>query len=155
MFPSDAKNVFEDQTTGDRTKDAVLADSSLGVNSVDDAIFQGSVDTEALGFYHTEQSLSAAITYVNRYIDDNETWTGETRYFDRRVTLSSSDEAYVTYCSDESKSFIKDKKTGKIQNTPTTKDSYVLYDTKLAKNAEGVWQTTDVVSERGDKACQP
>jgi hypothetical protein len=154
-FPSGAENVFEDQETGDATKDAVLADSVLSVNSVDDAIFQDSTDTKALGFYNTGRALSSAITYVNRYIDDNETWTGETRYFDYKVTLSGSDEAYVTYCSDESNSFIKNKKTGKIQKTPTTKDSYVLYNTKLAKNAEGVWQTTDVASTRGHKACQP
>nr|WP_206439887.1 hypothetical protein [Streptomyces scabichelini] len=154
-FPSGAENVFEDQKTGDATKDAVLADSALSVNSVDDAIFQSSVDTKALGFYNAGKALSSAITYANRYINDNETWTGETRYFDRKVTLSGNDEAYVTYCSDESKSFIKNKKTGKIQKTPTTKDSYVLYNTKLAKNAEGVWQTTDVVSTRGHKACQP
>ena len=154
-FPSDAKNVFEYEKTGNAAKDAALADSTLSVNSVDEAIFEGSTDTEALGFYNTESALSASITYALRYINEKETWVGETRYFDYKVRLSGDDGAYVTYCSDESKSFIKDRTTGKVENTPTTANAYVLYNTKLAKNAEGVWQTTDISSNRGDEACQP
>ncbi|MEV0690892.1 hypothetical protein [Streptomyces sp. NPDC050388] len=154
-FPSDAKNVFEYEKTGDAVKDEVLADSVLSVNSVDEAIFAGSTDTKALGFYNTEKALSGSITYVLGYIKKNDTWVGETRYFDYKVSLSGANSAYVTYCSDESKSFIKHKKTGKVEDTPTTADSYVLYNTKLEKNAEGVWQTTDVASNRGSKECQP
>ncbi|MEH0418842.1 hypothetical protein [Streptomyces sp. B21-083] len=154
-FPPDAKNVFEYQKSGDAVKDAALADSTLSVNSVDEAIFEGSADTKALGFYNTDKALSGSITYVLGYIKKNHTWVGETRYFDYKVTVPGGGGVYVTYCSDESKSFIKNKKTGKIQNTPTTANSYVLYNTKLAKNAEGVWQTTAVASNRGNKACQP
>ncbi|MBO4258010.1 hypothetical protein [Streptomyces griseorubiginosus] len=154
-FPSYAKNVFEDQKTGDTTKDAVLADSAMSVNSMDDAIFKGSTDAEALGFYNSGKALSSAITFVQGYIDKNDTWIGETRYFDRKVTLSGDGQAYVTYCSDESKSFLKNKRTGKVDKTPTSADSYVLYHTSLSKNPQGVWQTTDIVSNRGDKACQP
>ncbi|CAM5726729.1 Lipoprotein OS=Streptomyces albaduncus OX=68172 GN=FHS32_001130 PE=4 SV=1 [Streptomyces griseoloalbus] len=154
-FPADAKNVFEGGETGDPTKDAVLADSASGVNSVDEAIFEGNTDTEALGFYNADKALSSAITYVQRYIDANDTWIGETRYFDREVTLKGARKAYVTYCSDESKSYIKNKKTGKVDKSPATSNSYVLYNAALTKNAEGVWQTTDVVSKRGAKECQP
>ncbi|MGY5058070.1 hypothetical protein ACWDFR_29010 [Streptomyces sp. 900105755] len=154
-FPSDAKNVFEDAKTGDATKDAVLADSALGVNSVDEAIFKGSTDTKALGFYHSGKALESSITYVQGFIDDSDTWIGEIRFFDRKVTLSGTNRAYVTYCSDESKAFVKNKKTKKVDRNPATSKSYVLYHTVLAKNADGVWQTTDIASNRGDKACQP
>ncbi|MET7319989.1 hypothetical protein [Streptomyces sp. NPDC005549] len=154
-FPSDAKNVFEYEKTGNATKDEILADSALSVNSVDEAIFEGSTDTKAFGFYNVEAALSDSITYVLGYINEKHTWVGETRYFDYKVSLSGDREAYVTYCSDESKSFIKDKRTGKVMNTPTTADGYVLYNAKLAKSAEGVWQTTDIASSRGSKKCQP
>lgn len=154
-FPSDAKNVFEGDKTGDPVKDAVLADNALGVNAVDEAIFQGSTDTKALGFYNTEKALESSITYAQRYIDGNDTWTGVTRYFNRKATLDGADKAYVTYCSDESKSFIKSKKTGKVDKSAATSDSYVLYNTALKRNADGVWQTTNIVSERGADECQP
>ncbi|WP_333754005.1 hypothetical protein, partial [Streptomyces sp. IBSBF 2394] len=154
-FASDAKNVFEGGGTGDAKKDAVLKDSSLAVNAVDEAIFKGSTGTKALGYYNAEKALSSSITYVQGYIDDNDTWIGVTRYFNRKVTFSGEDQAYVTYCSDESKSYIKNKETGKVDRSAATADSYVLYNTKLAKNTAGVWQTTDIASNRGDKACQP
>lgn len=154
-FPSTAKNVFEDTKTGDATKDAVLADSALSVNSVDEAILTGSTSTKALGFYNTGKALNASITFINDYLNKKDTWIGETWFFDRKVTLSGADKAYVTYCSDESKSFIKNRTTGEVDRTPTTSQSYVLYHTVLAKNADGVWQTSDIVSNRGDHACQP
>ncbi|MBT3164347.1 hypothetical protein HTV80_14660 [Streptomyces sp. Vc74B-19] len=154
-FPSDAKNVFEYEKTGNAAKDAALRDSTLSVNSVDEAIFKGSTDTEALGYYHADRALSSSIDFVLRYIKANDTWVGETRYFDYEVELSGDSKAYVTYCSDESKSFLKNRKTGKVDNNPSTAESYVLYRTALARNAEGVWQTTDVTSDRGSQKCQP
>ncbi|WP_407111040.1 hypothetical protein ACE1N8_22575 [Streptomyces sp. DSM 116494] len=154
-FPSDAKNVFEGGKTGDPTKDAVLAHNAFSVNSVDEAIFKGSTDTKALGFYNADKALSSSITYAQRYIDDDDTWTGVTRYFNRKVTLSGDNKAYVTYCSDESKSYIKSKKTGKVDKSPASSDSYVLYNAALTRNAKGIWQTTDLVSERGATSCQP
>jgi hypothetical protein len=154
-FPSDAKNVFEYDKTGDKVKDAVLADSMLSVNSVDEAIFKGSTGTKALGFYNTGKALESSITFVQQYIDGGDTWVGVTRYFDYKVALSGEDKAYVTYCSDESKSHVKSRKTGKIDNSPATADDYVLYNTSLTKNADGVWQTINIASNGGAKACKP
>ncbi|MEU6446651.1 hypothetical protein [Streptomyces sp. NPDC046979] len=154
-FPSDAKNVFEGEKTGDSAKDAVLADNASSIKAVDEAIFKGSAETKALGFYNVDKALSSSIAYVQGYIDDNDTWIGVTRYFDRKVRLKGTDKAYVTYCSDESKSYIKNKKSGKVDKSVASADSFVLYNTALTKNAAGVWQTTDISSKRGDAACQP
>jgi hypothetical protein len=154
-FPSYAKNVFEDQHTGDPVTDAVLADNEQSVQSVDDALFQGTTKTEALDFYNTGQGLEKATAYVQGALDKGYTWTGTDRYFDRKVTLLSNGSASVVYCSDESKSFPMHRKTRKIDNVPTTADSYVLYNAHLKKNAEGVWQTDNVLADRGSKQCQP
>ncbi|WP_179851335.1 hypothetical protein [Streptomyces sp. TLI_55] len=154
-FPSDAKNVFEYEKTGDAVKDAALSDSTLSVKSLNEAIFKGSTGTKALGFYNTDKALESSITYVQRFIDSGDTWVGEIRYFDYDVKLSGKAKAYVTYCSDESKAYIKDKKTQKVEKEAATANSYVLYHSSLTKNADGVWQTANVVSDRGDKTCQP
>jgi hypothetical protein len=154
-FPSDAKNVFEYEKTGDAAKDAALADSTLSVRSLNEAIFEGGTGTEALGFYNTGKALESSITYVQRFVDSGDTWVGEIRYFDYEVALSGKTKAYVTYCSDESKAYVKDKKTEKVDKEAATANSYVLYHSSLTKNADGVWQTASVVSDRGDKACQP
>lgn len=155
VFPSDARNVFENQKTGDAKKDAVLADNAERINSLDDAIFQGRVNTDALGFYSAQGALDSARSFVKGYLDHEHSWTGVTRYFDRKVTFKGDGSAVVIYCSDESKSFLKDRKTDKRQNTATSADSYVLYNTKLVKNADDVWQTVNVISKRGAAQCQP
>ncbi|MGI5367670.1 hypothetical protein [Streptomyces iakyrus] len=154
-FPPDARNVFEYEKTGDAAKDVVLKDSTLSINSVDEAILKGNTDTKALGFYNVGKALESSISYAQRYIDGGDTWIGETRYFDYKVTLTGEKKAYVTYCSDESKSFIKNRKTEKVDRSPADADSFVLYNTSLTKNADGVWQTSNIGSDRGSKACRP
>lgn len=155
MFPKDAKDVFEGQQTGDSNKDAVLADNAQWVESMDDAIFQGTANTKALGFYSRGKGLESATAFVKGALSKGYTWTGEVRFFNRTATILKDGSASVIYCSDESKEFLKHRKTGKIDNTPTTADSYVLYNTHLKKNQQGVWQTDNVGSVRGAKQCQP
>ena len=81
--------------------------------------------------------------------------TGEARYYDRNVTLKNKNTALLSFCADESKGFSKDKKTGKADKTPVTKNSYVLYNTRLEKNSSGTWQTSQIISTRGAAQCQP
>jgi hypothetical protein len=154
-FPSYAKDVFEGQHTGDATKDAILSDSAQSVRSVDEAIFQGTTHTKALEFYNIGKGYENSIIYVSGVLKKGYTWTGTVRFFDRKVTILAPGQASVIYCSDESKEFPKHRKTGKIDNVPTTSQSYVLYNTDLKKNAQGVWQTDNVSSFRGSKQCQP
>ncbi|WUH93645.1 hypothetical protein OG900_28390 [Streptomyces sp. NBC_00433] len=154
-FPADAKDVFEGGSTGDATKDAILADNQQWVMALDDAIFQGTAATKALGFYTAGTANDTATRYVSGYLSKNYTWTGTVRFFDRKATILGTGHAAVIYCSDESKAFLKDRKSGKIDNTPTTSDSYVLYNTDLKRNAQGVWQTDGMLQNRGAKQCQP
>ncbi|WP_328463761.1 hypothetical protein [Streptomyces sp. NBC_00448] len=154
-FPSDAHDVFEDQHTGDATKDAILADNAQWVESMDDAVFQGKADTKALTFYGVGMGYQKALPYIHGFLGKGKSWTGTVRFFDRKATLLSPGNAAVIYCSDESKAFPKDRKSGKVEHTAGSSDDYVLYNTDLKKNAQGVWQTDNVTSYRGAKQCQP
>ncbi|MFE1024116.1 hypothetical protein ACFW5I_06075 [Streptomyces sp. NPDC058818] len=154
-LPSDLKLVFEETETGDPVKDAVLADNAERMRAVDAAIAGTDPKGEALGFYNTGKALEAAVSWVAQFEKANATLTGEARYFERRVTLKGKTSAVLTFCADESKGFSKDKKTGEIAKTPVTKNSYVLYNTRLDKNAGGVWQTSQIISTRGAAQCQP
>ncbi|MFC4034098.1 hypothetical protein ACFO3J_21855 [Streptomyces polygonati] len=153
-FPSYAKNVFEDQYTGDPAKDAVLADNERWVDSMDDAIFRGTASTKELAFYSTGRGTELAVAYVQGYIAKGDKWAGSTRFFARKVSLLGGDTASVVYCSDESQSHITNPKKP-TKHTPTSPDSYVLYNTHLTLNAQGVWQTDNVVSDRGARQCRP
>jgi hypothetical protein len=154
-LPSDLTLTFEGSKTGDSIKDAVLADSAENMRAVDAAITGTDPKGEALGYYNTDRALEAAVTWVQQFKDAGSTITGEVRYYDRNVTLKSKTSASLTFCADESKGYSKDKKTGKINKTPVTKNSYVVYNTRLDKSSEGVWQTSQIISTRGAAQCQP
>jgi hypothetical protein len=154
-FPAGAKNVFDVQHTGDPAKDAVLADNSQAVDSVDAAIMGGKNRTPAMEFYYSEVALRGAADFVQGYLDKGDTWVGTTRYFDRKVTLRNDGSAVLIYCSDETKSFLKKRKTGKVTNAAGSADDYVLYNARLQKNSQGVWITLSLLSNRGAKECQP
>ncbi|GAA5213140.1 hypothetical protein [Streptomyces thinghirensis] len=154
-LPSDVENVFEGGKTGDAVKDAVLADNERMINSIDEAITVDAKEHPALKFYSKDNALMAAASYVQSFYEAGTTWTGSTRYYDREVTLSGQSAATVTYCGDETKSYSKDRKTKEVKKTPGDSDDYVSYSARMKKSAEGVWQTTNVVSERGAEKCQP
>ncbi|MER6226962.1 hypothetical protein ABT189_41515 [Streptomyces sp900105755] len=154
-LPSDVRLTFEGGRTGDAVKDEVLADSAEMTRAVDAAIAGTDPKGQAMGYYTTGKALEASLSWVSQFKKANVTITGVVRYYDRKVTLESKTSALLTYCGDESKGFSKDKKTNKINKTPVTKDSYVTYNTRLDKNSDGVWQTSQIISTRGAAQCQP
>ncbi|MDN3287986.1 hypothetical protein QWL27_19705 [Streptomyces thermocarboxydus] len=154
-LPADLKLTFEGGETGDPVKDAILTDNAERMRAVDAAITGTDLEGKALAFYNTGKALKAAQDWVAQFEEAGATITGEARYYEREVTLKGEDSAALTFCADESKGFSKDKKTNEIHKTPVTKNSYVLYNTRLDKNADGVWQTSQIISNRGAAQCQP
>ncbi|MFF3988985.1 hypothetical protein [Streptomyces sp. NPDC001601] len=153
MLPGDMKSVFEGWKTGDATKDAALADAERALNSVDDAIARGDTKSKALAFYYRDDALVSEVKWVKAWFDANISWTGTIRYFDPQVTLRDKKTAVVIYCADDSKAYNKDRKTGKADKTSTGESPYTLYNTRMAKNDAGVWQTTGLVTKRGHERC--
>jgi hypothetical protein len=86
-LPSDVENVFEGGTTGDPVKDAVLADNERRINSIDEAITVDARKYPALKFYSKGDALMSAASYIMSFRDENRSFTGKTRYYDREVTL--------------------------------------------------------------------
>jgi hypothetical protein len=154
-LPSDVTLTFEGGQTGDAVKDAVLADGAERARAEDAAITGTDPKGEGLAYYNTGKALEATLSWVAQFKRANVTITGVVRYFDRKVTLRSKTSAILTFCGDESKGFSKNKKTGKINKTPVNKDSYVSYNTRLDRNSDGVWQTSQIISIRGAAQCQP
>ena len=152
-LPSDVTDKYEDWKTGDDTEDAVLADTARRIDVTNDAILRGDTGAPGLSFYYRDKALTGAVEWVQAYVDANLSFTGTTRYYAPQVTLSGENSATVVYCSDESMGFNKDRKTNKVDKTPSDESPYVLYNTRLEMNGQGVWQTTNLVSKRGDKKC--
>jgi hypothetical protein len=155
-LPSDMKLAFEDQRTGEATKDAILADNARAVSTVWQAMAYGDLKKSGMGFYYTDTALTGVYRYAKNNIAKNISWAGTLRYYDRQVTLfDDKASAALTYCVDESKADLKDRKTNKVQGTKTSSDSYVYYNAGVKKNKAGVWQIWDLTEDRGAKKCQP
>ncbi|MFZ3472145.1 hypothetical protein ACODT3_15665 [Streptomyces sp. 4.24] len=154
-LPADVKNVFETWATGEPVKDAILGDVTGRINATDAAIVSEDPESAAIPFYYKGEALIGAAKWIVDYKKEGRTITGTTRFFSPKVQVSNDTSAVVSYCSDETKAFDKDRKTGKVNEDPATSNSYVLYSTKVDKNSQGVWQTTQLVSKRGDKSCAP
>ncbi|MCG7202931.1 hypothetical protein [Streptomyces arenae] len=154
-LPSDVKESFEGWTTGDATKDAILADAGRAQTAVTFSVTKGDPESSALSFYQTGTALAGSQDWVKGIVDAGFTYYGEVRYHSPAISVFDAKSAGVTYCSDESKAFNKNRKTNKVDRSPATKNSYVLYSTRLERNSEGVWQTTKLTSDRGNKKCLP
>ncbi|MEW2392892.1 hypothetical protein AB0933_31470 [Streptomyces venezuelae] len=154
-LPKDVKNVFEGGKTGDAKKDAVLADHERMLDSIDEAITVHAEDHPALKFYSKGDALLSAGRYVESFYKANTTWVGETRYFNREVTLLKGGAAAVTYCGDDAKAYSKDRKTGKVDRTGDSGDSndFTFYSTRMEKNTKGVWQAARITSDERSEKC--
>ncbi|MEU5579369.1 hypothetical protein ABZ791_25050 [Streptomyces huasconensis] len=144
-LPKDVKNVFEGGKTGDPKKDAVLADNERWLDALIEATVVESGDHPALKFYGTGDALLSAADYIQGFRKKNASFIGTIRYYDRQVTFLKDGVAAVSYCQDGTKTYPKDLKTGKVDRSiPESEADYGFYNTRVRKNAEGVWQTESV-----------
>ncbi|MEO3844536.1 hypothetical protein [Streptomyces sp. B22F1] len=154
-LPKDLKITFSPEETGDPVKDAVLRDNAERMKAIQSAIAGLDPKYQALNFYNTDEALAESAEWVEQFKEEKLTVTGAVRYLDRQVVINDDSTATVTFCADESKGYSKSLETGKVNVTPITKDSYLVYNTKLQKSDQGVWRTTSIFSERGADECQP
>ncbi|MFD8521787.1 hypothetical protein [Streptomyces capillispiralis] len=152
-LPGDVKNVFEQWKTGDPAKDALLEDVTQRINATDAAIVAADPESEALPFYYKDEALAEAAQWVQRYVDDGKSITGTVRFYNPDLVMVDKDTAALAYCADETKAADKDRKTGKADEIAVNNDSYVAYNTRVQKDQNGIWQTTSLLSERGNAKC--
>lgn len=152
-LPSDVENAFENWKTGDATKDALLADVKERINATDAAIVAANPDSKALAFYYKGEALAGAAEWVQGYVDDGRSITGTVRFYNPDLLMVDKDTAALAYCADETKAFDKDRKNDEAEKNPVTKDSYVAYNTRVQRTEQGVWQTTSLLSDRGNAKC--
>lgn len=153
-LPSDVSFTFQWAKTGDKTKDAVLADREQAIKTVDMAIAEKDPAHKAMRFYHEGDAAAAAQKYIQAYVKAQARTTGAYRFYDATVTAKGAGAA-LTYCEDQSKAYDKYLKKDKIDKSPATKNSYVFYAAKLRKNDAGAWVTTELNATRGSDKCQP
>ncbi|MEU5955399.1 hypothetical protein [Streptomyces sp. NPDC047525] len=153
-LPADLTYTFDWPKTGKKADDAILADSEQSIKAVDMAIAEQDPANKAYRFYYEGEAAAQTQKFIKAYVDAKARTTGAYRYYNPAV---SGDGAFASlvYCEDQSKAYDKYLKKDKVNKTPATKNSYVLYAAKLQRNDAGVWVTTQLNSTRGSAKCQP
>ncbi|MGW8632043.1 hypothetical protein [Streptomyces sp. NPDC055793] len=154
-LPSDLSYKFEWPKTGDKDKDAVLADSEQSIKAVDLAIVNQDALDKAYLYYYEGEAAAGTQEFIQNYVDQKAGLTGSYRFYAPEVAVDDDGTASFTYCEDQGKAYVKYLKTNKVRKTEVTAKSYVIYHTSLRKNSEGVWQLQKVVSQSGSAKCQP
>ncbi|MET7701027.1 hypothetical protein [Streptomyces sp. NPDC005485] len=154
-LPSDLTYTFDWPKTGDKDKDAVLADSEQSIKAVDLAIVNQDALDKAYLFYYEGEAAASTQQFIQAYVKAKARTTGDYRYYDSVVNVSGAGRASLVYCEDQSKAYDMYLKNKKVDKTAVTKNSYVLYNTQLHKNEKGVWVIEKLLSQRGSAKCQP
>ncbi|MGW8747342.1 hypothetical protein [Streptomyces sp. NPDC055794] len=154
-LPADLSYAFEWPRTGDKEKDAVLADSEQSIRAVDLAIVkQDALDGAYLHYYEGE-AASGTQEFIQNYVDQEATITGSYRFYAPQVTVRKDGTASFTYCEDQGKAYVKYLRNNEVRKTEITAKSYVEYRTSLKRDGDGEWKIRAVSSQSGSAACQP
>ncbi|MFW6721069.1 hypothetical protein ACHZ98_13075 [Streptomyces sp. MAR4 CNY-716] len=153
-LPKDITYEFEWSKTGDPDKDAVLRDGEQLIKAIDVAIVEQDPTHEAMLLYTEGEAAAEAERFIQGYVDDGDRTTGQYRFYNEQVEIAEDGSATLLYCEDQSKAYAKSLKTGKVYVTDPSADDYVVYNSKLRKDDNGVWVTEQILSERGAAQCQ-
>ncbi|WP_416475566.1 hypothetical protein [Streptomyces sp. LKA04] len=154
-LPADLSYVFDWPRTGDKEKDAVLADSEQSIKAVDLAIVSQNALDPAYLHYYEGKAAAGTEKFIQEYVDQKATITGNYRFYEPRLTVREDGTAALSYCEDQGRAYVKYLRDNKIRKTEVTAKSYVEYHTSLKKDADGVWKVQGVSSKSGSAACQP
>ncbi|MFC8873565.1 hypothetical protein [Streptomyces ardesiacus] len=154
-LPADLSYTFDWPKTGDKDKDAVLADGEQSIKAVDLAIVNQDPLDKAYLYYYEGEAAAGTQEFIQAYVKENARVTGAYRFYDAVVNIRGNNSASLVYCEDQGKAYDMYLKPKKINKTPVTKNSYVLYNTQLTKNDKGVWAVQKMLSQRGSDKCQP
>ncbi|MGI5427832.1 hypothetical protein [Streptomyces sp. CA-179760] len=149
-LPSSFQLSFEDWTSSDPVKQAVLNDGKEQLRAGYEAIIENDPESKNRAFYDTKNGFLQSRQWIRIYTDKNLTVIGKLPVFDSKVTLAKDKAAAsLSYCTDESKASTKNRKTGEVKGNPAGTDPEVLYVISMGKSAQGVWQAVSARSERG------
>lgn len=148
---------FDWPKTGDATKDAILQDGEQYIRAYNRAAALGTLKDPAYGFYSRNQGLSYAQAQIKANIDGGWAPTGVDHYYRVKADVIRTGAATLSYCEDQSKAYSKNVKTGKVNITTASANSFVLYNVLFVKDAasNGVWQASQVtVIERATQCAE-
>jgi len=150
-LPSSFQADFQSWTNSDSKLQAILNDGREELRAEYAAVIEANPDSDAVTFYTSDATRTSARTWIKQFVDDDDSLIGKVTVFDPQVHINDTGSGVLFYCVDERKASTKNRKTGKVINTPDKPEHVLQYRTRLDKTSQGVWKTVSATVVPG--AC--
>ncbi|WP_407110890.1 hypothetical protein ACE1N8_20240 [Streptomyces sp. DSM 116494] len=156
-LPADINLVFDWDKPKDKNEVAAMEDAGNYLRAIYRGVDKRTTKDAALAAYATGEGLHYGEVQINEWIKGGWTATGTRRHYDATTrSTSNGSSVEVAFCSDASKFYGKEVKTGKVLKTEPSLKDFGYYQIIMVKvpTGEGLWQASKVFVETGAEKCR-
>jgi hypothetical protein len=156
-LPKDMNLVFDWDKPKDKNEAAAMDDAANFFRAIYRGVDKRTAKDAAVTAYSTGEGLHYAQVQINEWIKGGWTGTGTRRHFDATTrSTANGNSVEVAFCSDASKFYGKEVKTGKILKTKASPKDFGYYKIIMVKFPTGddLWQASKVFVETKVAKCQ-
>ncbi|MCM3299097.1 hypothetical protein [Streptomyces sp. R02] len=156
-LPKDMNLVFDWEKPKDKNEAAAMEDAGNYLRAIYRGVDKRTTKDAALTAYATGEGLHYGEVQINEWIKGGWTGTGTRRHYDATTrSASNGDSVEVAFCSDASKFYGKEVKTGKVLKTEPSLKDFGYYKIIMVKVPTGkdLWQASTVDVETGVEKCR-
>ncbi|WP_328331780.1 MULTISPECIES: hypothetical protein [unclassified Streptomyces] len=157
-LPGDVKFVFPVSHLSDPDQAAALGDAENFIRAIEHGIVKQDKNDAAYKFYSEFQSPAQeyARDQIAQHVEAGMTVTGERKYYESKVqSVDGKKTAVVTFCSDGSKLYSKNVKSGDVtRTTKSVKDFYFWQiGMSAADGVNGLWRAKEIKVQAEAAQC--
>ncbi|MFD7765381.1 hypothetical protein [Streptomyces sp. NPDC059787] len=156
-LPADMNLVFDWEKPKDENEAAAMEDAGNYLRAIYRGVDKRMTKDAALIAYATGEGLHYGEVQINEWIKGGWTATGTRRHYDATTrSASNGNSVEVAFCSDASKFYGKEVKTGKVLKTEPSLKDFGYYKIIMVKvpTGEDLWQASKVDVETGVEKCR-
>ncbi|MFI8536684.1 hypothetical protein ACIGMX_41425 [Streptomyces aquilus] len=154
-LPKDVVFVFGWGKPKDKNEASAMDDAANFLRAIYRGVNKHTTKDAAITTYATGGALNYANTQINAYTDAGWTVTGTRRHYDATTRSAANGESVeVSFCSDSTKFYAKETKSGKVRKTDPSITDFDYYKIIMVKFPTGtdLWQASKVyVTEKAAK----
>lgn len=156
-LPADMNLVFDWGKPKDKNEAAAMEDAGNCLRSIYRGVDKRTTKDAALIAYATGEGLHYGEVQINEWIKGGWTATGTRLHYDATTrSASNGSSVEVAFCSDASKFFGKEVKTGKVLKTKPSLKDFGYYKIIMVKvpSGDSLWQASKVFVETKATKCR-
>ncbi|MFH8468750.1 hypothetical protein [Streptomyces sp. NPDC017991] len=156
-LPKDMNLVFDWDKPKAKNEAAAMDDAANYLRAIYRGVDKRTAEDAAVTAYSTGDGLHYAQVQIGEWIKGGWTGTGTRRHFDVTTrSTANGNSVEVAFCSDASKFYGKEVKTGKVLKTEASPKDFGYYKIIMVKypTSDGLWQASKVFVETKAAKCQ-